>query len=84
VKPNEKIVKSLKGELQIPPNNIPNFMKNIGNVLSPNQSNGQVIKGGDEYNITFAVDTMNGSTSDVDKFSKMFVKEIKRNKGGQL
>jgi hypothetical protein len=29
VKPNEKVIKALKGELNIPPENIPNFIKNM-------------------------------------------------------
>lgn len=32
-KPNEQIVKSLRGELQIPPQNIANGFKNIGNLI---------------------------------------------------
>lgn len=29
VKPNEKVIKALKGELNILPENIPNFIKNM-------------------------------------------------------
>jgi TP901 family phage tail tape measure protein len=34
LKPNETIVKSLVGELQIPPHNIPNIVHNIGSIVS--------------------------------------------------
>ncbi|TCJ01044.1 phage tail tape measure protein [Cytobacillus praedii] len=45
VKPNEQVIKSLKGELQIPPNNIPNFFTNIRNLASSMSPNQPVLQG---------------------------------------
>lgn len=39
VKPNEQIVKALKGEIMVPSNNIPNFLTNISNLAGQLLSN---------------------------------------------
>jgi hypothetical protein len=39
VKPNEQIVKALKGEIMVPTNNIPNFLTNISNLAGQLLSN---------------------------------------------
>jgi hypothetical protein len=53
VKPNEQIVKALKGELMIPPKNIPNFFTNIGNLVnSLMPKTPAIVQGGDTYHLT--------------------------------
>jgi TP901 family phage tail tape measure protein len=42
-KPNERIIKSLQGELQIPPQNIPNIFTNMKALITP-KSNGGLIQ----------------------------------------
>jgi cytochrome c556 len=52
VKPNEQIVKALKGELMIPPKNIPNFFTNIGNLVnSLMPKTPAIVQGGDTYHL---------------------------------
>lgn len=78
-KPNEQVIKSLKGELQIPPKNIPNIFDNINHLLKTSQQ--PIISGGDEITIHFNIDKMMGDESDVRRFGDQFMNEMRRRKG---
>lgn len=63
VKPGEQIVKSLIGELQVPPKNIPNLFTNITNMVNKLVPNMPVVQTGNTihlHNVT--VNTENGKT----------------------
>jgi TP901 family phage tail tape measure protein len=47
-KPNEQVIKSLKGELQVPPQNFMNGIQNLKNLITPNL---QPAMGGNIYNL---------------------------------
>lgn len=82
-KPNEQIVKALKGELMIPPQNIPNLFGNVNELLK-SISPSPVIAGGDEYyEINFNIDRMAGDNDDVKRFGNQIMDNIKRLKGSK-
>lgn len=72
VKPGEQIIKSLVGELQIPPKNIPNLFTNINgmvNSLLSNRPNASAE--GNMFTIQFNIDKFTGSQGDMDNLFDM-------------
>lgn len=88
-KPNEQVIKALKGELMIPPQNIPNLFGNIGSLLN-SISLPPVISTGSDISIEFNIDKVVGDESTAKKFGDQILqsltKEIndkyKRERGG--
>jgi len=82
VKPNESIVKMLKGELAIPQRNvlsnfIPN-MQNLVNSIIPNNSPAVISSPTNTYNLNIKIDSMNGSKSDINNFATKIINGVKR------
>ncbi|MCP1159457.1 phage tail tip lysozyme [Bacillus infantis] len=72
----EQVIKSLQGELQIPPKNIPNIFKNISNLvgtLSPSGSTGGTIVNLGGIHIA----NMNGTQKDADSLMKQVTNTLK-------
>lgn len=86
--PNEQVVKALKGELMIPPQNIPNIFDNISNLMKtvspPSIGNMPTSFEGGDIIVNFNIDKMTGDDGDVRKFSDKFMNQIKRNRGGKF
>jgi TP901 family phage tail tape measure protein len=83
VQPGEQVIKSLIGELQVPPKNIPNLFTNINNLvgkLNPNQA----IVGGDTYHLTLNIKEFSGSKNDVNSALQKIYDGVKRMGGGKL
>jgi hypothetical protein len=86
VKPGEQIIKSLVGELQVPPKNIPNLFTNINNLvgaLLPNQSDGaMVINNSITFNTSQKLDN-----KDMDRISDYIFASVQRGvnaRGGKM
>lgn len=75
LKPNEQIVKALKGELMIPPLKIPNFISNI-QALSPTLAtpNGNVAN----YYLTIHIDKLSGTKQDAENLSTTIINNLKK------
>ena len=75
LKPNEQIVKALKGELMIPPLKIPNFISNI-QALSPAlaTSNGNI----ENYYLTIHIDSLSGTKQDAENLSTTIINNLKK------
>ena len=75
LKPNEQIVKALKGELMIPPLKIPNFISNIQS-LSPTLANpsGNVAN----YYLTINIDQFTGTKKEADNLSVTIINNLKK------
>jgi hypothetical protein len=69
VKPGEQVIKSLVGELQVPPKNIPNLFTNINGMVSSLLSSRTTSDGGgNPLTIQFNVAKMTGGQKDVEFF----------------
>ncbi|WP_226035601.1 LysM peptidoglycan-binding domain-containing protein [Aquibacillus saliphilus] len=77
--PNEQVVKSLIGELQIPPQNIPNVFKTMGKLVSSASMAGST--GGNSYSLT--IENLNGGATkqDGERLGQAFKDFIKRSGG---
>lgn len=75
LKPNEQIVKALKGELMIPPLKISNFINNI-QALSPTLTspNGNVAN----YYLTIHIDKLSGTKQDAENLSTTIIDNLKK------
>lgn len=75
LKPNEQIVKALKGELMIPPLKLPNFIGNI-QALSPTLAtpSGNVAN----YYLTIHIDKLTGSKQEADNLSATIINNLKK------
>jgi hypothetical protein len=75
LKPNEQIVKALKGELMIPPLKIPNFISNI-QALSPTLAtpSGNVAN----YYLTINIDQFTGTKKEADNLSATIINNLKK------
>ena len=80
-KPNEQVVKSLIGELQIPPQNIGNIIPNLQNTISTIMSKGGQIL--NNYHLAINIDNMNGTKKDAQNLSATLVEGI-RKLGGKI
>ncbi|WP_274598157.1 transglycosylase SLT domain-containing protein [Anoxybacillus flavithermus] len=75
LKPNEQIVKALKGEIMIPQVKLPNFIGNI-QALSPTLAT----PGGNvaNYYLTIHIDKLTGSKQDADNLSTTLINNLKK------
>lgn len=75
LKPNEQIVKALKGEIMIPQVKLPNFIGNI-QALSPTLAtpSGNVAN----YYLTIHIDKLTGSKQDADNLSTTLINNLKK------
>lgn len=73
IKPNEQLVKALKGEVMIPQSNIPNLIRNFQSALSPSVAT----SGGDTYALTLHIDNLNGTKQEADNLASTILKNIK-------
>lgn len=71
IKPGEQIVKALKGELFIPPQNIPNIFSNMSKLAT-------ATAGGNTYNLTFNIDKVTGDQKGANLLTSKVVNGIKK------
>ncbi|MEX0595457.1 MAG: hypothetical protein WD512_03075, partial [Candidatus Paceibacterota bacterium] len=85
-KPNEKVVKSLKGELQAPPKNIANnFIPNMRSLISPAiPMQRSASTGGNVYNIDINIDKLAGGEKGAGDLFKHINRKMKRFGGDSL
>jgi len=78
VKPNERIVKALKGELFAPEENVTkNFIPNIKNMLK-SSSNAVAVEANKTFHLTIHIDNLNGTKKDADYLLGEIVKGTKK------
>jgi TP901 family phage tail tape measure protein len=79
LKPNESIVKMLKGELAIPQNNIvKNFIPNLRNLVSSLSSNQIVSPITNQYQLELKINNLNGTKKDADIVFSTIVDGLKK------
>lgn len=76
LKPNEQIVKALKGELYIPQNNIPNFFNNLRGLFSSAQPAMAGVQ--NFYQLDISIANMSGSKKDIDYMFSEINKGIRK------
>ncbi|PKR82603.1 phage tail tape measure protein [Heyndrickxia camelliae] len=83
VKPGEQVVKSLVGELQVPPKNIPNLFTNVNNLVNFLTQRQTPILAGNTYHLTLQVENLNGTKKDAEFILSKVVNGVK-SMGGKI
>lgn len=77
LKPNETLIKSLKGELMIPQGNImSNFLPNMQNLANSLVSPQMATTGGNTFHLNMRIDNLNGTKQDGDMLLNRVVKGL--------